>query len=359
MRARARRTAPVLDKESLAVKRRPQRAPTPAAPPTAVGGRWLLLIHQLPPKPDYFRVKIWRRLQRIGAVAIKNSVYVLPYTDQATEDFQWIREEIVGGGGEASVCRAAFVDGLSDQQIETLFRTARDAEYAELAQVADTLATQPDDEGLPRPAQTARLERRLREIAEVDHFGAAGRQPLEAVLARLKARPRSRPRATDARDRSVARRTWVTRAGVHVDRIASAWLIRRFIDRDAKFEFVAHDRGPVAAGVLRFDMFEAEYTHEGDRCTFETLLARFGLHDHALRAIGEMVHDVDCKDGKFGRDETPGFERLIAGIVKRNASDAARLERGAGLLDDLYESFGGGGAGKPGRRSTKQRGRTH
>ena len=338
--------------------KRPRQRPPAPAPTTAVGGRWLLLIHQLPPKPDYFRVKIWRRLQRIGAVAIKNSVYVLPYTDQATEDFQWIREEIVGGGGEASVCRAAFVDGLSDQQIETLFRTARNAEYAELAEVADTLAAQPDGEGPPpRPAQTARLERRLREITEVDHFGAAGRQPLETMLARLKARPRSRARAADARDRSLTRRTWVTRAGVHVDRIASAWLIRRFIDRDAKFEFVAHDRGPVAAGMLRFDMFEAEYTHEGDRCTFETLLARCGLDDHALRAIGEMVHDVDCKDGKFGRDETPGFERLIAGIVKRNASDAARLERGAALLDDLYESFGG--AGKPGRRPTKQRGRTH
>src|SRR5438067_10094157 len=96
-------------------------------------GRWLLLIHQLPPKPDYFRVKIWRRLQRIGAVAIKSSVYVLPYTDQATEDFQWLRREIVAGGGEASVCQAAFVDGLSDGQIEALFRAQRDAEYAELA----------------------------------------------------------------------------------------------------------------------------------------------------------------------------------------------------------------------------------
>jgi hypothetical protein len=338
-------------------QRRQASVPAPDASPasiTAIGGRWLLLIHQLPPKPDYFRVKIWRRLQRVGAVAIKNSVYVLPYTDQATEDFQWIREEIVGGGGEASVCRAAFVDGLSDQQIETLFRTARDAEYAALAELADALGAQSDGEGLPRPPQTARLERRLREISEVDHFGAAGRQPLEAVLARLKARPRSRQRPPD-HDRPLTRRTWVTRAGVHVDRIASAWLIRRFIDRGAKFEFVADDRGPVPADVLRFDMFEAEYTHEGDRCTFETLLRRFVLDDHALRAIGEMVHDVDCKDGKFGREETPGFERLIAGIVKRNASDVARLERGATLLDDLYESFGG--SGKPGRRPPKQRGR--
>jgi hypothetical protein len=342
------------------VKRPTRGRPTPAdAPGTSAGpgGRWLLLIHQLPPKPDYFRVKIWRRLQRIGAVAIKNSVYVLPCTDQATEDFQWLRQEITAGGGEASVCRAAFVDGLSDQQIEALFRVARDAEYAELAQAAEALTTRPATDGEHRPrreAEAARLERRFREIAALDHFGASGRHPLEAALARLKTPTRARRRA--GRDRQTRGQTWVTRSGVHVDRIASAWLIRRFIDPEARFEFVADDRSP-SPGTLRFDMFEAEYTHEGDRCTFETLLTRFGLDDPALRAIGEMVHDVDCKDGKFERDETAGFERLIAGLVRRNASDAARLERGAAVLDDFYESFGG--AGKPRRRAAKQRRRPH
>jgi hypothetical protein len=290
-------------------------------------------------------------------VAIKNSVYVLPCTDQATEDFQWLRQEITAGGGEASVCRAAFVDGLSDQQIEALFRVARDAEYAELAQAAETLATRPATDGEHRPrreAETARLERRFREIAALDHFGASGRHPLEAALARLKTPAPARRRA--ARDRETRGQTWVTRSGVHVDRIASAWLIRRFIDPEARFEFVADDRSP-SPGTLRFDMFEAEYTHEGDRCTFETLLTRFGLDDPALRAIGEMVHDVDCKDGKFERDETAGFERVIAGLVRRNASDAARLERGAAVLDDFYESFGG--AGRRRRRAAKQRRRPH
>jgi len=131
------------------------------------------------------------------------------------------------------------------------------------------------------------------------------------------------------------KRTWVTRPDVHVDRIASAWLIKRFIDPKARFAF-----GDAREGAVSFDMFEGDYTHEGDRSTFETLLQRFGLEqDGALRAIAEMVHDVDMKDGKFGRDETPGFERLIAGIVKRNAPDEARIERGAELLNDLYESI--------------------
>ena len=238
-------------------------------------GHWLLLIHQLPPKPDYFRVKIWRRLQTIGAIAIKNSVYVLPFNDEAMEDFQWLRREITAGGGEATVCRASFVDGMSDRQMEAF-----------------------------RPL--------------ADHGAASERLP-----------------GTGKAPMNKRGRTWVTRPDVHVDRIASAWLIRRFIDPKARFAF-----GEPKAGMVRFDRFDGDYTYEGDRCTFETLLKRFGLDkDSGLRAIGEMVHDLDCKDGKFERHETPGFERMIAGVVKRNPKDDARIARGAELLDTLYESF--------------------
>ena len=288
------------------------------------GGRWFLLIHQLPPKPDYFRVKIWRRLQALGAVAIKNSVYALPFSAQATEDFQWLRKEITAGGGEASVCRALFVDGLSDQQIEGLFRTARDAEYGEVTRAAETGTS---------AAEITRLERRLREITAVDHFGAGGRKAAEAAMVKLKTQATSHGK----RDRSPTKRgaLWVTRPDIHVDRIASAWLIKRFIDPKARFAF-----GAAREGAVSFDMFDGEYTHEGDRCTFEVLLQRFGLErDEALRAIAEMVHDVDVKDGKFGRDETPGFERMIVGIVKRHARDEARVERGTDLFNDLYESL--------------------
>ena len=322
------------------------RGPAAQRPPSETpGGRWLLLIHQLPPKPDYFRVKIWRRLQRIGAVAIKNSVYVLPHTEQASEDFQWLRREIVAGGGEASVCQAAFVDGLSDGQIEALFRAQRDAEYAELARAAAEVARESGSGGGGESSgEVARLERRLAEITALDHFGAPGRRAAEAALnrARHRHKPAGRPRAATARPtRPVRGRTWVTRSGVHVDRIASAWLIRRFIDPKARFRFVAAQDARTAADELRFDMFEAEYTHEGDRCTFETLVARFGLADPGLAVIGELVHDIDCKDGKFGRGETAGLERMIAGIVRRHSGDDARLERGAAVLDDLYEAFRG------------------
>jgi hypothetical protein len=134
-------------------------------------------------------------------------------------------------------------------------------------------------------------------------------------------------------------RVWVTRQGLHVDRIASAWLIRRFIDPQGRFKFVPAKGYVPQADEVRFDMFEAEFTHEGDRCTFEVLLARVGLADPALTTIGEIVHDIDLKDGKFGRDETSGIARLIEGVAMLSKDDGQRLERGATVFDDLYESF--------------------
>jgi hypothetical protein len=317
----------------------------------AAGRRWLLLIHQLPPKPDYLRVKIWRRLQRIGAVAIKNSVYVLPRTEQAAEHFQWILREIEDSGGEASVCEAAFVTGLSDGQIEALFRVARDADYAAVSEETDGLVRGTGaGRALDGPTRTelegtiARLRRRLGEIGAIDFFGSPARPVAEAALDRLETRISSPARRGRRPTRAGAtnpktRRTWVTRRGVHVDRIASAWLIRRFIDPQARFRFVDDRPYQPKPGEVRFDMFEAEYTHEGDRCTFETLVARFGLDDAGLRPLAEMVHDIDLRDGKFARPEAAGFERLIDGLTRTHAGDEDRIAQGCALLESLYQSF--------------------
>ncbi len=298
---------------------------------TTAAGRWLLLFHQIPPKPDYFRVKVWRRLQRIGAVPVKNSVWLLPYNEQAVEDFRWLLEEIVAGGGEGSVCRGDFVDGLRDSDVEALFHKARAADYAVIARDAKSLTRK------TAPAELARLNNRLAEVTAIDYFNAPNKPAAERMLARLDARAPER-RATSRRGRMHGR-IWVTRRGVFVDRIASAWLIKRFIDSTARFKFVAPEGYKPRKGELRFDMFEAEYTHEGDRCTFETLVRRFRLRDPALGAIAEIVHDIDCKDAKFGRSEATGVERLLAGIARKHATDATRLRRGAEVFDHLYQSF--------------------
>lgn len=313
-------------------------------------GRWLLLIHQIPPKPNYFRVKIWRRLQQLGAVAIKNSVYALPRSAEAQESLQWMLREIVEGGGDASLVEARFIDGLSDEHVEALFHAARDADYAQVAEDTRALMERlpprraPDDElRAELGAGLARLQRRLAEITEIDFFGAPGRETAEALVAKLEARLCSPKEAAspDAGNRPHAVRgaTWVTRKGIHVDRMASGWLIRRFIDPEARFKFVVPKGHHPEPGELRFDMFEAEYTHEGDRCTFEILIEKFGLRDPALRPLAEMVHDIDLKDGKFGRPETAGFEHLVAGIALAHREDEARLGRAAAVLDDLYEYF--------------------
>ncbi len=313
--------------------------------------RWLLLIHQLPPKPDYFRVKIWRRLQRLGAVAIKNSVYVLPRTDQTQEDFQWVLREIVAGKGEGSICEAGFVDGLSNGQIEALFQTAREADYRRLAGEARRLQKAPAakkkiPDGRRAQAETdaARLRKRLTEIVALDFFGAPGREAVEGLIHGIEARMRKksgRPavKFSAARPQSLKGKTWVTRKGIHVDRMASAWLIRRFIDPEGRFKFVPAKGYRPLSGEVRFDMFEAEFTHEGDRCSFEVLIDRLGIDDAALAPIAQIVHDIDLKDSKFGRPETAGIERLIAGIAMAHKEDESRLARGSALFDDLYEYF--------------------
>jgi len=314
--------------------------------------RWLLLIHQIPPKPNYFRVKIWRRLQRLGAVAVKNSVYVLPKCDQAQEDFQWVLREIVEGGGEASLCEARFVEGLSDEGVEALFKTARDADYSQIAgearRISEAVPTSLEvDEGhrAQLESEIFRLRRRLTEVAAIDFFGAPGHLTSESLVTGLEERLQGLSpdhtvvRLTASRQQELCGRTWVTRKGVYIDRMASAWLIRRFIDPDASFKFVPAKGYRPRPGELRFDMFEAEFTHEGDCCTFEVLIKKIGLGDPALPPIAEIVHDIDLKDTTFTRPETAGIEGLMIGIAMGHKDDEARLSRAFAVFDDLYEYF--------------------
>ena len=318
--------------------------------------RWLLLIHQIPDKPGYLRVKVWRRLQRIGAVPVKNSVYVLPRSEPAHEDLQWVLREITAAGGDASVCEARFINGMTDDQIEALFRTAREKDYDELAahvhEVSKSLGRRKkvdDDERATVLAELTKLKRRLAEIIEIDFFGATGREAAEGLIAQLAVRigaappPANRETAALRRDH-YQQRTWVTRKGIHVDRIASGWLIRRFIDPAATFKFVPGKTYKPEHDELRFDMFDAEFTHEGDRCTFETLLARFAIADPGLVPIAEIVHDIDLKDEKFDRPDTAGVDRLILGIALGTSDDEQRLAQGATVFENLYNYFGRKGA---------------
>lgn len=318
---------------------------------TSADQRWLLLIHQLPSKPAYFRVKIWRRLQGIGAVAVKSTVYALPANPETQEDFEWLLKEIVEGGGEAMVCEARLIDGLSDGQARALFDAARDEGYEEIAKEARALAsrlaaTSADEEGVDLGSQTKRLRKRLADIAAIDFFGATGRLTAESLVAEIERKLAEDTDMTNATPETSAQtaadlkgHVWVTRKGIHVDRIACSWLIRRFIDPNAVIRFVPGKGYAPKPGELRFDMFEGEITHEGDRCSFEVLLTRAGLSEPALQAISEIVHDIDLKDGKFGREETAGIASLISGVCSANAQDEERIAQGGAVFDNLYQYF--------------------
>src|SRR6516164_5089853 len=292
---------------------------------------WLLLLHQLPAKPAYARVKLWRRLQSLGAVAVKNSVYALPASSEAQEDFEWAMKEIAAADGEGMIVEARLIDGLSDDAVRGLFKSAREADYRALAKEIRAV------EKGAAPAQVARLRAEAARIAAIDFFGANGREDVEARLAALT--PDAAPVPASAPLVSGSGHVWVTRRDVHVDRIGSAWLIRHFIDPDATFKFVPAKGYKPRRGELRFDMFEAEFTHEGDRCTFEVLLQRSGLDQPALTAISEIVHDIDLKDGKFARAEAGGIAALIDSLAQADISDQERVDQGAQLFDNLYALF--------------------
>jgi hypothetical protein len=310
--------------------------------------RWYVLIHQIPPKPLYLRAKIRQRLARVGAVALKSSVYLLPRKDACLEDLQWIAQEAVAGGAEAYICEADFVEEQVHEELVRQFRQERGADYellaSELRDLSTDLARRRGRHPEPEEMRTrlARARKRLAEITEIDFFETPGRKQVEELIDTVERRlrqagepaPQANPRVSD-----LGGRTWVTRKGLHVDRIASAWLIRRFIDSKARFRFVDPKTEPTDPRSLRFDMVGGDFSHEGDRCTFETLLARIGRREAALSAVAEIVHDIDLKDGKFGRPEARGIEQLITGVVLSHPKDEDRLRRGLALFDDLYESF--------------------
>ncbi len=247
--------------------------------------------------------------------------------------------------------RARLIDGLSDAQAQALFDAARDEDYEAIAKECQALAITLDADGAAekhadRTASLGRLRKRLAEVVAIDFFGANSRETVEGLLAGLEARIAEDKGVIEeqvqARPQTAAElkgRTWITRKGVHVDRIACSWLIRRFIDPDAVIRFAPGKDYAPKAGELRFDMFEGEFTHEGDRCSFEVLLARAGIADPALQEIAEIVHDIDLKDGKFGREEATGIAHLIAGIAMANPDDERRVAQGCPVFDNLYQYF--------------------
>jgi hypothetical protein len=297
--------------------------------------RWLLLAHQLPTSPSNLRVRTWRRLQQLGAVAAKQAVNVLPDSPAAREDFEWLAEEIRSSGGEASVFVAESVGSRTDDELVQAFRQSSDKAYGELRLELEALLAAPDARKRPDA-----LRARFRAIEAIDFFGAEGRDAVEALLRRLEADQtplRPPPAGGSARAGDYRSRLWVTRPRPGVDRMASAWLIRRFIDPEARFGFATQpEAAPPEA--IPFDMFGVEFSHHGAACTFETLCRVFAIDDRAVGRIAAVVHDLDFKDEHFGAPEAATLLLLIEGLEASYSDDEALLAQGMTLFEAFYRA---------------------
>lgn len=328
--------------------------------PTA---KWLLLLLQLPTRPASARIKTWRRLQQLGTLAIKNSAHVLPNTPQAREDFEWLKAEILSAKGQASIMIAEALSAEEDAEIRAQFLRQRGAEYdavrAGVEEVQRSLKA--------RPAGAKRLvaERALRagrdELARLDAMELVpvdARAKLVLAIDRLDARlaPETErpimPTTTSTKRETVHGATWVTRPRPGVDRMASAWLIQRFIDPEARFAFAdqppAGDRKRIA-----FDMFGVEFGHHGERCTFEVLRDHYDIDDAGVRHLARIVHDVDLKDERYCPPEAPIVARMVEGLRATYSDDGELLTHGMAMFAALYESLRQP-AGKPPRKSRKR-----
>jgi hypothetical protein len=324
--------------------RRPAAAsPAGASSPAKGERRWLLFVHQLPSTSSNLRVRTWRRMQQLGAVAIKQAVYVLPDTPGAREDFEWLRTEVTGSGGDASVFSATSVDAWNDDALIEEFRRTRQAAWQALT--ADIEAAQRPRRKRQDQAEARRtidaLRQRFAAIERIDFFGSAGRDRVVLLLNALEKREDGW--RSNAGDRGAGAppeyrgRLWVTRPRPGVDRMSSAWLIRRFIDPASTFAFVA-DRHAAPANALPFDMFGVEFTHRGESCTFETLCGTFGLHDPALARIAAIVHDLDLKDARFGAPEADAIGLVIEGLQLAHGDDRELLAAGMSVFEALYRA---------------------
>ncbi len=294
---------------------------------------WLLLGFSLPARQGSQRVEIWRKLRRYGALPLPTSGYLLPHTAENRERFEWLAAAIRKYRGQASVAEVRSIYDLPSAQLQQRFVEARSKDYEVLIR---EVKKQQSRSSAHRPAVMSRLRKRFQEIAAIDFFNSPLRSRAEALLVEADAAPGSSSQARRRKDFSD--RLWITRPRPGIDRVASAWLIRRFIDSSARFVFADNPQQHSAA--VPFDMFvSGGFGHRGDDCTFETLRKQFSLREERVATLAQIVHDADLADDKFGRKEGFGLDRVLIGWAQQGVADAELLRRGMELIEGLYHSL--------------------
>ena len=295
---------------------------------------WLLLLFSLPTNRNTERVAVWRRLKKIGALQIKTSTYLLPDETAQYEQFQWLAQQIRDYGGDSTLVRAQEIEGLTQDKVIAMFNDARAKDYADLRKALQSFIKRRNKmEGEQAASELERLTKQFRGTREVDFFDSARGHDVAMLLRRAEGPKRSRQlEVLDAK--KFHGKTWLTRPRPEIDRVGSAWLIARFIDRKPRFVFAP--KAEAVPSAIPFDMLDAEFSHHGNSCTFETLLKRFGLSDKSLAKIGEMIHDADLDDARFQRVEAVGIDRVLKGWAKEGLPDEEIMRRGFQCFDALH-----------------------
>jgi hypothetical protein len=295
---------------------------------------WLLFLYSLPTRQNTARVAVWRKFKKLGAIQIKNSTYLLPDQPPQYEHFQWLAQQVRDYGGDATLVRAQEIEGMPTEKLVALFNRDRDQEFGEVKKALQAFLTRRKKKSADdAAAELERLTRQFREISEVDFFQSPRGQEVQMLLRRAEGTPVKKLSRLDPKN--YRGKTWTTRPRPEIDRVGSAWLIRKCIDPEASFVFSA--KPPLKSEAIPFDMVDVEFSHHGDRCTFETFVQRFSIDDKAIRIIAEMIHDADLEDEKFQRTECVGIDRVLKGWGKSAMTNEEIMMHGFKCFDGLYE----------------------
>jgi len=301
--------------------------------------QWLVFSFSVPAKLQGFRVKIWRKLNALGAVQVKNSIYVLPANDHHQEQLTWMAKETDEQGGEALIIARGELLNIPDEQIRATFTRARDEEYRSLEdEIRAQLDLSAPQELLPA---IRKFERRLEAIRPIDFFPSGKGEALTRLLEEVhRNRGVQSPSLAALDPLQYQGKTWVTRANPYVDRLASFWLIRRFIDPAAKLKFLSpSDPLPDAPDCILFDMSEAEFTHVGGLVTFEVIAESFRTSDVIPARMRQVLKAIDLEELETAPAEAVGVKQMLDGLVAANPDDFARIDQAFIFFDTLLSSY--------------------
>lgn len=318
--------------------------------------KWLLFFYSVPSSPGSNRVKVWRRLIKAGAIHLKGAVYIFPNTVDNFELCQWLVSEVASLRGEAGFVRIERIESMNDNEIITMFNQHRENDYRsiekdineierKIASIRKAGAVQNTKKVLE---QLNKHSKRFEEIKKIDFFSSSTGLEIEKKINSLKSEIMDSIQP-DVKNKDIIvmqkhikdyqGKIWITRKRPFVDRMASAWLIRKFIDKKAVFRFIEEqDLENRDEDNIAYDIRGGDFTHIRDLCTFEVLMQSFNIKDRAVVKISEIVHELDIRDDKYKTPEARGIEEILLGIRKTSNNDIDALEKGMAVFEMLYAS---------------------